>query len=156
MKQNTLLFLRVSVGLLVLIWGIDKVVDFEHAQGISDRFYLGLFSSALLLQIWGVFQSAIGALTIAGLFRRWVYPVVVAINAVSMLGVWRSIVDPWGWVLEGTNVLFFPSLIILAASLLLWAYRDEDATALDRRVGRRTDAEPPFATRDEPATLPRT
>jgi len=155
MKQSTQLFLRISVGLLVLLWGIDKVVDVDHALGISNRFYLGLFSSALLLQIWGVFQSAVGALTIAGLLRRWVYPLVIAINGVSMLGVWRSIVDPWGWVLEGTNVLFFPSLIIFAASLLLWAYRDEDLTVLDRRIGRRTAGGVPAAARKDSATRPK-
>jgi len=136
MKQNTLLFLRASVGLLVLLWGIDKVVDVDHALRVSDRFYLGLFSSALLLQVWGVFQSIVGALTIGGLYRRWIYPLVIAINGVSMLGVWRSVVDPWGWVLEGTNVLFFPSLITFAATVLLWAFQEEDGIALDRRIGR--------------------
>jgi putative oxidoreductase len=114
------------------------VVDVEHALGISNRFHVGLFSSALLLQIWGVLQSLIGVLTILGLLRRWVYPVVIAINGASSLGAWRSIVDPWGWVLEGTNVLFFPSLIIFAASLLLWTHRGEDGTALDLRLSRRT------------------
>ncbi len=92
----------------------------------------GLFSAPGLLRLWGVVQSAIGGLMIVGLLRRWVYPAVIIINGASMLGVWRSIVDPWGWVLEGTNVLFFPSLIIFAASLLLWAFRDVEGYALDR------------------------
>lgn len=34
----------------------------------------------------------------------------------------KSIVDPWRWVLEGTNVLFYPSLIVLAGSLVRRAF----------------------------------
>jgi hypothetical protein len=41
------------------------------------------------------------------------------------------VIDPWGWVFSGSNALFYPSLIIFAASLLLIAFRDEDRLALD-------------------------
>jgi putative oxidoreductase len=47
--------------------------------------------------------------------------------------VFKSVVDPWGWVLTGTNALFYPSLIIFAASLLLIAFREEDTRVLDKR-----------------------
>jgi uncharacterized membrane protein YphA (DoxX/SURF4 family) len=134
MKSATLAFLRVSVGLLIVFWGLDKIVNVQHAIGISDRFYLGAFSHPALLRAWGVVQTAIGALMIAGLLRRWIYPAVILINGVSLLAVWRSILDPWGWVLEGTNVLFFPSLIIFAASVLLWAFRDTEGYVLDARM----------------------
>lgn len=50
--------------------------------------------------------------------------------------------DPWGWYLEGSNVLFSPSLIIFAAVLALWALREEDRLALDAR-GRGTRPQPP-------------
>jgi putative oxidoreductase len=136
MKTFSFVLLRVSVGLLILYWGIDKIVDVDHAVAVSDSFYLGLFSVPILLQVWGGFQALIGLFTILGLYRVVAYPLVIAMNTVSMLGVWRSIVDPWGWFLEGTNVLFFPSLTIFAASLLLWAMRHEEPLALDRRRGR--------------------
>lgn len=125
--------LRVSVGLLVLWWGIDKIVNVEHALAVSDRFYLGLFSSGLLLQAWGVLQSAAAVLYIAGKAGRWVYPLILLMNTVSILGVWSSIVDPWGFVLEGTNALFFPSLTIFAASLLIWL-RDLDRRRLQKQA----------------------
>ncbi|MEX2531858.1 MAG: hypothetical protein WD960_13905 [Gemmatimonadota bacterium] len=135
MKTFSLVLLRVSVGLLILYWGLDKIVNVEHAVSVSDGFYLGLFSIPLLLQVWGGFQTLVGLFTVLGLYRIVAYPLVIAMNTVSLLGVWRSIVDPWGWFLEGSNVLFFPSLAIFAASLLLWATRDEDSLALDRRRG---------------------
>jgi hypothetical protein len=43
------------------------------------------------------------------------------------------VVDPWGWYLEGANVLFYPSLIIFAASLVLWAFMDDDRLVVARR-----------------------
>jgi len=75
----------------------------------------------------------LGLLALVGLFRRVADPVVALLNLGSMLGVWRSIVDPWGWFLEGTNVLFFPSLTVLAASLVLMVTHEDQKLVLDRR-----------------------
>lgn len=146
MKTLSLMMLRVSIGLLVLLWGIDKVIDVEHGLAISNRFYAGAFSSEILLIFWGVIQSGIGILAVIGLFRRWVLPIMAAINLATLVVVWRSILDPWGWVLESTNVLFFPSLAIAAGSVLVWAFMDEDRLSLDHRysLGQRdtTPAQP--------------
>jgi putative oxidoreductase len=75
----------------------------------------------------------VAALAVVGLFRTIVDPVILVINLGSMLGVWRSIVDPWGWFLEGTNVLFFPSLIVAAGCVVLIAFQDEEVFVMDRR-----------------------
>ncbi len=132
MKERSLLLLRLSLGLLMVVWGLDKLVNVEHGMAVSAGFYLNLFSVPVLLQAFGVLQVLIGLLIGAGLARRFAYPALLAITATTALGVWKSIVDPWGWYLEGSNVLFYPSLIIFAASLVLWAFRDEDTLALDR------------------------
>ena len=50
---------------------------------------------------------------------------------ITAIGVWKSIIDPWGWFLEGSSVLFYPSAIIAAGALLLWGTMDEDEMALD-------------------------
>ena len=44
-----------------------------------------------------------------------------------------SIIDPWGWFIEGTNHLFFPSLTVFAACLLLIVFRSDEVLVLDRR-----------------------
>ncbi len=136
MKEKSLLFLRVSLGLLLVIWGLDKLVNVKHGLEVSEAFYFGAFSVPALLQAFGVVQIVAGLLVVLGLARRFVYPFLLAVAGVTALGVWKSIVDPWGWVLEGTTVLFYPSLIILAGSLVLWAFREEDTLSLDRRRGR--------------------
>ncbi len=125
--------LRISIGLLMVWWGLDKLVNVGHAIGVSDSFYLGLFSSPVILMPFGIFQTLFGLAIMLGLVRRWLYPILLLITGVNVLAVWRSILDPWGWVLEGTNALLYPSLIILAGSLVLWGFMEEDTLALDAR-----------------------
>ncbi len=133
MKTATLLFLRVSVALLVLIWGIDKIVNVDHAIRISNTFYFGLLSAPGLVPILGVAQCIVAILGLIGLYRSIVDPIIVLINLGSLIGVRMSIIDPWGWFIEGTNTLFFPSLTVFAACLLLIAFRSDESLVLDRR-----------------------
>jgi uncharacterized membrane protein YphA (DoxX/SURF4 family) len=133
MRSWSLLLLRVTMGALMLVWGIDKLVNVDHALTVSDRFYLGMFSAPVLMQAFGVAQLLLGVLVVVGLWRRLAYPVLMVVNLTSLLGVWKSILDPWGWYLEGTNALFFPSVIIAAAGLVMIALHDEDRMALDAR-----------------------
>jgi uncharacterized membrane protein YphA (DoxX/SURF4 family) len=139
MKSTSLLFLRVSLGLLMLIWGVDKLVNVKHGLEVSRYFYFGAFDSAALLRAFGVVQMALGALVVLGLARRLAYPLLLAVTGVTLVGVWRSVVDPWGWYLEGANVLFYPSLIIFAASLVLWSFRDDDRLVVGRPAARAAD-----------------
>ena len=143
MKPASLLLLRVSLGLLMLLWGADKLVNVQHGLIVSEAFYFGLFSSATLLKAFGVLQIVLGLLIVLGAARRIAYPALVVVTAATLVGVWRSVVDPWGWYLEGSNVLFFPSLIIFAAALVLMAHQAEDALSLDAKRGhRRSPASP--------------
>jgi uncharacterized membrane protein YphA (DoxX/SURF4 family) len=130
-KTKSLLLLRISLGLLMLIWGVDKLVNVEHGLEVSQYFYFGAFDSAVLLQTFGVVQVALGVLIVFGVARRYAYPPLLAVSGVTLVGVWRSVIDPWGWYLEGANVLFYPSFIIFAASLVLWSFQDDDRLAVD-------------------------
>ncbi|MDI5921447.1 DoxX family protein [Halomonas sp. LR5S13] len=130
-KTLSLLLLRISLGGLLLIWGVDKIVNVEHGLAIADNFYGGLMASETLLPLAGAVQMLVGLLVVIGLVRRWVYPLQLIFNAASLVAVSASIIDPWGWCLEGTNALFYPSLIIFAASLVVMAFREEDRLSLD-------------------------
>jgi uncharacterized membrane protein YphA (DoxX/SURF4 family) len=85
------------------------------------------------MRIAGVLQMLVGLAVVVGFARRWVYPLQVVLNGASLLAVMQSVIDPWNWVFEGSNALFYPSLIIFAASLLLIAYRDEDKWVLGKK-----------------------
>lgn len=132
MKIWTLLLLRVSLGWLLVIWGADKAFNVEHGMAVANKFYFGFLAVENALRVAGVLQMLVGLAVVIGFARRWVYPVQVLLNGASLLAVMQSVIDPWSWVFEGSNALFYPSLIIFAGSLLLIAYRDEDHLVLDR------------------------
>ncbi len=131
MKAWSLCLLRVSLGLLLVWWGLDKLVNVEHSVRVADTFYLGIGRAVWFLSAFGVFETALGLLVIIGKWRRFTYPVMLLILAVSGLSVWKSIIDPWGWIFEESNALFYPSLVILAGALVVWGFKDEDTMALD-------------------------
>lgn len=131
MKANTLLFLRITLGLLMLIWGVDKLVHVQHGVKVAETFYMGMATAPLFLHVFGALQMLLGLVIVLGYKRRIAYPILLVITGVTMLAVWRSVVDPWGWVLSGTNALFFPSLIIFAAAFVLFAFQVDDSKTLD-------------------------
>ncbi|WP_324733204.1 DoxX family membrane protein [Pseudomonas paeninsulae] len=131
MKIWTLLFLRLSIGWLLVIWGADKVFNVAHGMAVANKFYFDFLSIESVLRVGGVLQMLVGLAVVLGFARRWVYPAQVLFNGASLFAVMQSVIDPWGWVFEGSNVLFYPSLIIFAGSLLLIAFRDQDRLALD-------------------------
>ncbi len=127
---KALLFLRISIGALMLVWGVDKFANPEHGVRVAKGFYFGLLASGQAMPVLGALQILMGVLVVVGALRRFVYPALAVVTGITLLGVWRSIIDPWGWMLEGANALFFPSLIIFAAVLVLIAVRDTDRIAL--------------------------
>lgn len=136
MRKNSLLLLRISLGWLMVVWGIDKVNNVTHAVQVSEGFYAGIMTSPGALHAFGVAQTLIGVLIVMGFLRRFTYPFLLAVTAVTLLAVWKSILDPWGFVLEGGNLVFYSSAVIFAGALVLFAFLADDTVALDaRRVG---------------------
>ena len=131
MKRWGLFLLRVTTGWLLVLWGIDKFQNVAHGQAVADTYYFGIGTQAVVQQIFGGVEILLGALVVLGLLRRRVYPVMLVVLLITAIGVWKSIIDPWGWFLEGSSVLFYPSAIIAAAAFLLWGTIDEDEMSLD-------------------------
>ena len=134
LKTVSLLLLRISLGWLMVLWGYDKISNVEHAVRVSEGFYGGLITGPAVWQVAGVAQVLLGLVVVAGLFRRFSYPVLLAITGVTLLAVWKSILDPFGLVTDGGNLIFFPSSTIFFAGLTLVAFRAEDALSLDARM----------------------
>lgn len=141
-KALTLFGLRLSLALLMIVWGADKLVNPGHGARVAERFYAGLLSGQGLMPILGTLQIGLGLGVAAGVLRRILYPILAAVTGVTLLGVWRSIVDPWGWFLEGSNALFFPSLTIFLAALVLMAHRDQDTMRMGAPAAAEGAGEP--------------
>jgi uncharacterized membrane protein YphA (DoxX/SURF4 family) len=136
MKAFSLLALRVSLGWLNVIWGVDKLTNVEHGQRVAETYYFGLGTGTTFLTVAGVLQIVLGLLVVAGLYRRITWPATALVNGATLLGVWKSIIDPWGFFLEGGNLVFYSSAVIFAGILVGWSHMDDDVLSLDhRRMG---------------------
>jgi len=116
----TMPILRVGVGLFLALWGVDKLVATEGSVGIFETFY-GLEVGGQLVQAAGVAEILLGVLLAVGLFRVPVAWIALAVNAVSTLGSWRQLVDPWGLlgITEGGAHLFLASIVVMAANVVI-------------------------------------
>ncbi len=75
MKANSLLFMRITLGVLMLLWGVDKLINVQHSAAVSHKFYLGVASLPLLLHL-GALQMLLGLAIVLGYLRRIAYSTV--------------------------------------------------------------------------------
>ena len=140
MKAISLLLLRVATGLLLLVWGIVRLGAPEMGAHVSNKYYGGLGQAATIQMLWGAALVVVGLLCIAGLWRRFSYVAQAIILVTGALSIWKYLLDPLGLYLltrQSSQFLFFPSLGMAAATLVLLAFRDEDTLSLDARFGWR-------------------
>jgi uncharacterized membrane protein YphA (DoxX/SURF4 family) len=139
----SLLLLRVGTGLLLVLWGALRVISPEAGPGLADKYYSGLLGIQTLQIAYGIAEIVIGALVVLGLFRRLAYPLQALILVPGALMLWRYLLDPLGaWLMsrEDSQILFFPSIAVAAATLVLIAFRDFDRLSLDAYfAGRRAE-----------------
>lgn len=138
MKRWGLFALRVTTGWLLVVWGLDKLADVSHGVTVAETYYFGIGAHSLVQNVLGVLEILLGAAVVLGLWRKLAYPVAFGVLTFTALVLWKSVLDPWGWVLEGSNALFYPSVIIAAGAAVLWGTREEDDMALDRVLESRS------------------
>lgn len=140
MKATSLLLLRIGTGLLLLIWGVVRLAKPDIGAHVSEKYYGGLGASGTVQLLWGATLVLVGVLTVLGLLRRYAYPAQAIVLVTGALSIWKYLLDPLGlWLLdrESSQILFFPSLTVAAATLVLIAFRDEDRLSLDAVLARR-------------------
>lgn len=121
--------LRVSLGLLVFWWGMNRIVTPASGQGVQNKFYFGLFPGEDLQFLFGYVQVAVGLLVV-------VVPLQFAICAFSSATILPALLDPFAlWLpfekMSGVQHLFYPSVIIFFAGILMMMLRHEDKYNLD-------------------------
>lgn len=136
-KAASLLLLRIGTGLLLVLWGALRVTSPAAGPGLANKYYGGLFDLQSLQIGFGVAEVAIGLLVVVGLFRRVSYLLQALILVPGAIVLWRYLLDPMGMYLldkESSQILFFPSITVAAATLVLLAFRDEDRWSFDHRL----------------------
>ena len=137
-ERWALAVLRVSLGVFLLLWGVEKFVIPEVTVQIWGGFY-GVGLAAALVPLVGALESALALAITVGLWRRATYGLGLLLHAVSVAATWRQLLDPWGLRSGGSpNHLFLAGVPVLAAFVALYLLRDRDAWTLDERVRHRS------------------
>jgi len=119
----SLLALRLTVFVVMILWTLDKFVNPDHASRVFAGFYGITGLDAVALYSIATAQLAIVLAFVTGAFRRVSYAGVLLLHAVSTLASWPKYVAPWD------NLLFFAAWPMLGACLALYWLRDHDRLA---------------------------
>ena len=125
-----LLALRISLGIFLLQWGVEKFVVPSNTTAIWDYFY-GLSVPATLGYVFGTAELAIAACLILGAYRTIAYGAAMVLHAVTVVVSWRQLIDPWG---GDANHLFVASVPVLGAFVALFLLRTWDRGVFDAKV----------------------
>ncbi|GMG81360.1 hypothetical protein LNKW23_05730 [Paralimibaculum aggregatum] len=137
-QRLCLLALRVTTGFLLVWFGLSKVVTASPPLFLKRSVELGPDLAQAVGVAAGSAEAVIGVLCVLGLWRRLVLPLQALINGFTAAAVWWAILDPFRWYITGVDRIvfnshvFYPASITFAACLVLIAFREHDAYALDR------------------------
>jgi putative oxidoreductase len=126
--------LRITLGLFLLQWGVEKFVVPQNTVDIWGYFY-GLNVPQALGYLFGAAEIAIAGCLFLGLFRTVAYGAALALHAVTVLVSWRQLLDPWG---DPANHLFVASIPVLGALIALFLLRHWDRGVLEGHPGPRS------------------
>ena len=120
--QTPLLILRVTIGVFLLQWGVEKLVMPEYTQMIFKTFYFVEGLGLPLAYGMGVLQTALAIAIIVGFKTNISYLIGFVIHGLSTLSTIGRLIDPYG----PGNHLFMTAVPVLAGMWLLYVMRDAD------------------------------
>ena len=122
-----LLLLRITLGLFLLQWGIEKFVVPAGTISIGQGFY-GIVMPDWLPLVLGAAEVVLALFLLCGVFRRGTYGVALLVHTVSVAVTVPRMLNPYA----PGNHLFFTAVPVLAAFIILYALRAEDRWSFDR------------------------
>lgn len=125
---RALLALRITLGLFLLQWGVEKFVVPQANLFIWSHFY-GMEVSQTLGYIFGALEIAVALCIVLGQFRTITYGTALFLHAVTVVVTWRQLIDPWG---DPINHLFTAGIPVLGGFLALFLLRHWDRGLLDK------------------------
>jgi uncharacterized membrane protein YphA (DoxX/SURF4 family) len=124
---RALLALRITLGIFLLQWGVEKFVVPENTPAIWSHFY-GIGVPQALAYLFGAVEIAIAVCLFFGLFRTLSYGAALVLHGVTVVVTWRQLIDPWG---DPVSHLFIAGVPVLGAFLALFLLRHWDRGILD-------------------------
>ena len=126
-----LLLIRLSVGLVMIVWVFDKILNPSHGGAVLEGFYGVSGAGESVVRTLGAVQGLIVLAFLLGLARTWSYGAVLLMHGATTLISWSAYLQPL------KNILFFAAWPMLAALITLFLLRGEDRIAsVDGARGR--------------------
>ncbi len=122
------LALRITLGLFLLQWGVEKFVA-PQANVLVWSYFYGMDLSQTPGYVFGALEIAIALCIIMGQFRTIAYGAALFLHAVTVVITWRQLTDPWG---DPMNHLFTAGVPVLGGFLALFLLRHWDRGLLEK------------------------
>ena len=116
--ELSLLLLRLSVFIVMLVWTIDKFTNPAHGAAILEGFYSISGAGESILMAMGAAELVLILAFVAGMWKKYTYGIVMILNGLTTFSSWKQYLD--------MNLLFFAAWPLLAASVALYLLRDLD------------------------------
>ena len=118
----SLLALRLTIFLVMLMWTIDKFLNPAHAAAVYAKFYgIGGLNGGVMATL-GAMELVLLLLFVAGVRKFYTYGAVLLLHGVSTMSSFTQYLAPF----DGANLLFFAAWPMLAACGTLFLLRDQD------------------------------
>jgi len=128
---RALLALRITLGVFLLQWGVEKFVVPENTVGIWSHFYRIEVPPALGY-LFGAVEIAIAVCLFLGRALTVAAGAGLALHTVTVLVSWRQLTDPWG---DPVNHLFVAGIPVLGGFIALFLLRNWVRRVGDPRQG---------------------
>jgi putative oxidoreductase len=125
-----LLILRVTLGLFLLQWGIEKFVVPENTPGIWGYFY-GVNLPQAAAYLFGTVEIALALCFFLGIARTLAYAAGALLHAVSVLVTIPVMLAPFA---DPVSHLFVAGVPVLGGFIALFLLRDLDTFRLGART----------------------
>lgn len=129
-EARALLALRLTLGVFLLQWGVEKFVVPSNTPAIWGHFYSLSVPQTLAYPLGG-FEIAVAVCLICGWFRTVAYGAAVMLHAVSVAVSWRQLLAPWA---DPMNHLFVAGVPVLGAFVALFLLRHWDTIVVGRNA----------------------
>lgn len=124
----SLLLLRLTVFVVMLMWTLDKFFNPGHAAAVYQNFYFIKGVGPNVMTILGGLEIALLVAFLLGIWKRLSYGLVLILHTISTLSSYHQYLTPY----EGPHLLFFAAWPMLAACFALYLLRDGDRWSLGR------------------------
>lgn len=119
-----LLILRLTLGLFLLQWALEKFIVPTATVRIAQAFYNVALPTGAPILLGGL-EALLSLALLVGLWRDLTYAAAVVVHTVTTVVSWRQLLDPWGLSQVGGH-LWIATTPVLGGFIALYLMRAWD------------------------------